>query len=135
MQCSQCGKLSKSLIKVGEYRHLCKGCKEMLDNPRNVMAFNRLCKQTTGMCACCGLSAGSSGENGWFVYSAGWADSDGVFYPRLCGNPDDYVGCIFEVEPKSKKEVEDDLKSVYGDDLDALAIDLEDFGSNLSDFE
>lgn len=46
-------------------------------------------------CSCCGST--DNGED-FFVFRAGWCDSDGVYYPRLCGDGNGY-GCIYEVVP------------------------------------
>jgi len=138
-QCSQCGKFADKLFRDPKDKHrygkVCSACRKMLKSPIKVTGANgKECEQTTGMCACCGLSAGSSGKKTdygvtWYVFKAGWCDSDGVYYPRLCGGIEDGIcigGCIQEVVPREPKG-EDIITELLGDDLDgaqAMAEDL-----------
>lgn len=74
-------------------------------------ANGKKCESVGGSCSCCGGSAYKAGEkdcNGrittedWYVFRAGWCDSDGVFFSRLCGDKDG-IGCITEVKPAHNK--------------------------------
>jgi len=91
-------------------------------------ANGKPCVETTGYCSCCGgPSRDQSDElplDKFRVFKAGFADSDGVFYSRLCG---DLLGngCIYDVQPKQSAYT-DLITELSGDDLDAAQADHED---------
>lgn len=78
-------------------------------------------------CSCCG--ARDNGED-FFVFEAGFCDSDGVYYAKLCGDYDGY-GCIYAVdyEDSEKNELVSMLKDMMPNEIcDGVPGFLDDLG-------
>lgn len=91
-------------------------------------ANGKPCVETTGDCSCCGATGKNTEDfepmERFRIFRAGFSDSDGVFYARLCG---DLLGngCIYEVAYK-QSDYTDLITELSGDDLDAAQADHED---------
>jgi len=75
---------------------------------RSVTGANgKPCAEVKGSCSCCGAeSHPDRGQGAWYMYRAGWCDSDGVYMARLCG--DFYgSGCISEVSPGESERAQE----------------------------
>lgn len=81
-------------------------------------------------CSCCGSR--DNGED-WFVFKAGWCDSDGVYYAKLCGDFEGR-GCIYEVDyPKSFKNeaakvLQDMMPGEFADGVPSMLDELDYLG-------
>jgi len=93
-----------------------------------------------GQCSCCG--SGPDAEPGWrnepwYVYRAGFCDSDGAYMSMLC------EGCLEELEhdyesrPRTlRDEMADTINHLLGDDIDGAQSMMDDLtGYDLDDFE
>ncbi len=85
-----------------------------------------------GMCGCCGGGPDVSPSwrsEPWYVYRAGFCDSDGVYFSMLC------EGCLEEIQdanahrPQTERdEIAREITKLLGDDLDGAQTMMDDFG-------
>ena len=107
-------------------------------------ANGKPCGRVGGTCSCCGAGDGEAGSLdankrvrsfAWYVYRAGWTDSDGIYYARLCG--DEFgAGCITEVRPAEGPRGRDGLRAgerarllrelMPGEEDDGVVTEMED---------
>ena len=93
-------------------------------------ANGKQCEHVGGSCSCCGAQDTTDKGGDWYVYRAGFCDTDGVFYPRLCGSVDG-LGCISDVKPAPAdhpRQVQADLLiEMMPDEIDDnVATEMED---------
>ena len=111
---------------------------DLLAKPVAVIGANgKTCVETTGDCSCCGATGKQtedwSAMERFRIFRAGFSDSDGVFYSRLCG---DLLGngCIYEVAYKQSNYA-DIITEISGNDLDAAQCDYGDLIANKTEID
>jgi len=83
-----------------------------------------------GMCACCGSGpdvAPDWRDEPWYVFRAGFCDSDGVYYSQLC------EGCLEEIRvendrrPQTERdEIAREITELLDDDIDGAQTTMDD---------
>jgi hypothetical protein len=83
-----------------------------------------------GMCGCCGGGPDVEPdwrEDPWYVYKAGFCDSDGVYYSMLC------EGCLEDLRAENagrpqteRDEIAREVTELLGDDIDGAQVTLDD---------
>ncbi len=83
-----------------------------------------------GMCSCCGSGPNATPDwrdEPWYVFRAGFCDSDGIYLSMLC------EGCLEELEfdykqrPKTlRDEMAEAVNELLGDDIDGAQSMMED---------
>ena len=107
-------------------------------DPLTITIDGKTYQQTSGMCSCCGHGASmeNSGNNhnednyldNFWLFKAGYCDSDGIYMARLCANLAIQEGCLYDIDPKeASKDIQDMANlanSLLADDNDC--IDMQD---------
>jgi len=83
-----------------------------------------------GMCRCCGSGPNTAPDwrgDPWYVYQAGFCDSDGVYYSMLC------EGCLEDIREENahrpqteRDEIARQITELLGDDLDGAQTMMDD---------
>lgn len=83
-----------------------------------------------GMCGCCGSGPNIAPDwrgDPWYIYRAGFCDSDGVYYSMLC------EGCLEDIRESNAKrrestrdEIAREVTELLGDDLDGAQSFMDD---------
>jgi len=85
-----------------------------------------------GMCNCCGGGPNVEPDwrfEPWYVFRAGFCDSDGVYYAALC------EGCLEEIRDENERrpqterdEIAREITELLGDDTDGAQTMMDDLG-------
>lgn len=83
-----------------------------------------------GQCGCCGSGPNVSPDwrdEPWYVFRAGFCDSDGVYYSMLC------EGCLEEIRAENDRrpqterdEIAHEITELLGDDIDGAQTMMDD---------
>ena len=83
-----------------------------------------------GMCGCCGSGPNANPDwrhEPWYVYKAGFCDTDGVYYSQLC------EGCLEDIRHENSKrpqterdDVARTISELMGDDIDGAQVFMDD---------